>query len=145
MQIMKKVLFVFIAVLLCSTSLMAQKAGKTDTTKHIAYYTCPMHPEYVSHQPGTCPKCGMKLNQSSKEQMKATVMKNYTCPVHIDVFAHDPGKCPKCGKALMLSTKEQMKAEVTKLQTCPMHPDVALNKDGVCPKCGKKPAAVKNQ
>lgn len=24
-------------------------------------YTCPMHPEVVSDQPGRCPKCGMKL------------------------------------------------------------------------------------
>ena len=24
-------------------------------------YTCPMHPEVVSDQPGDCPKCGMHL------------------------------------------------------------------------------------
>lgn len=24
-------------------------------------YTCPMHPEVVSDQPGNCPKCGMNL------------------------------------------------------------------------------------
>jgi len=24
-------------------------------------YTCPMHPEVVSNQPGSCPKCGMRL------------------------------------------------------------------------------------
>ena len=26
-----------------------------------ATYTCPMHPEVKSDQPGNCPKCGMKL------------------------------------------------------------------------------------
>jgi len=26
-----------------------------------AYYTCPMHPEVQSNEPGKCPKCGMDL------------------------------------------------------------------------------------
>jgi hypothetical protein len=26
-----------------------------------AVYTCPMHPEIVRHEPGTCPICGMDL------------------------------------------------------------------------------------
>ena len=26
-----------------------------------AIYTCPMHPEVTSPEPGRCPKCGMKL------------------------------------------------------------------------------------
>jgi hypothetical protein len=31
--------------------------GASDAT----VYTCPMHPEIVQSEPGTCPKCGMKL------------------------------------------------------------------------------------
>ncbi|MFZ2682067.1 MAG: heavy metal-binding domain-containing protein [Patescibacteria group bacterium] len=31
----------------------------------IQQYTCPMHPEVVSDQPGTCPKCGMALVEMS--------------------------------------------------------------------------------
>lgn len=27
-------------------------------------YTCPMHPEVISDNPGTCPKCGMDLVKS---------------------------------------------------------------------------------
>jgi FtsP/CotA-like multicopper oxidase with cupredoxin domain len=30
-------------------------------TPTIASYACPMHPEVTSSEPGTCPKCGMKL------------------------------------------------------------------------------------
>lgn len=135
---MKQLLILLVALLATTSSLFSQtKADKIDTAQHAMFYTCPMHPDYVSHEPGKCPKCGMDLNLSTKEKMKASTLKNYTCPVHVDVVQHDPGKCPKCGKALTLSPKEQMKAEVVKRYTCPMHPDVALTKDGVCPKCGK--------
>src|SRR5258707_222701 len=30
-------------------------------------YTCPMHPEVVSDQPGACPKCGMALEPEVAE------------------------------------------------------------------------------
>jgi len=142
---MKQLLFLTIASLIASSSLFAQsKAGKTDTTKHTIYYTCSMHSDVVSYKPGICPKCGMDLILSNKEQIKTAVTKNYSCPVHATVFSHDPGKCPQCGRKLQLSAKEQMKAEVGKVYTCPMHPEVALNKDGICPKCGKALVEKKN-
>jgi len=34
-------------------------------------YTCPMHPEVITDQPGNCPKCGMKL-VPIKEQKRST-------------------------------------------------------------------------
>jgi len=34
-------------------------------------WTCPMHPEVVSGQPGTCPKCGMRLIAASKDAVVA--------------------------------------------------------------------------
>ena len=134
---MKNIIILTIAFFIASPALFAQsKAGKTDTTKHATFYTCPKHSDVVSDKPGNCPTCGMELNLSGKEQMKAQVTKNYNCPVHVDVTKHDPGKCLKCGKKLNLSAKEQMKAQVVKLYTCPMHPTVALDKEGKCPKCG---------
>jgi transcription initiation factor IIE alpha subunit len=136
---MKKITIIMMSLLAASSFVFAQtKAGNADTAQHATYYTCPMHPDVVSLQPGKCPKCGMDLNLTSKEQMKASVTKSYNCPVHLDVVSHNPGKCPKCGRKMNLSPKEQMKAEVAKVYTCPMHPDVALDKDGVCPKCGKE-------
>jgi len=133
-----KQITIFIFAMFIATGTFAQtKAGKTDTTQHSKFYSCPTHPEITSHKAGKCPKCGMKLSLSGKEEMKAKESKNYSCPTHLDVVTHDPGKCPKCGKKLNLSLKEQMKAEVAKVYTCPMHPDVALDKEGNCPKCGK--------
>lgn len=32
------------------------------------YYTCPMHPEVRSDQPGQCPKCGMNLVKKEKSE-----------------------------------------------------------------------------
>src|SRR6476646_7142022 len=34
-------------------------------------YTCPMHPEVITDQPGNCPKCGMKL-VPMKEKKRST-------------------------------------------------------------------------
>lgn len=134
---MKKLFILTSAILFVATSVFAQKAGRKDTVSHPTYYTCSMHPEVMLTKPGKCPKCGMDLILSTKEQMKASTLKTYNCPIHLDVFSHKPGKCPQCGRKMTLSPKEQMKAEVVRLYTCPMHPDVALDKDGKCPKCGR--------
>ena len=141
---MKKIILVIAVLLIASTKIFAQtKAGKIDTTKHMTYYTCSSHPQVKNSKPGSCPICGMKLNLSGKEQMKAGITKNYNCPVHVDVSTHNPGSCPKCGRKLTASLKEQMKIKEAKLYTCPMHPEVALDKDGICPKCGKALVAKK--
>jgi transcription initiation factor IIE alpha subunit len=133
---MKKIIVLLITIFAASPVLFSQtKAGKVDTVKHATFYSCPKHAEIVSEEPGKCPKCGMELNLSPKEQLNKRVTKNYSCPVHLDVFTHNPGKCPQCGQKLALSTKEQMKTEVVKSNTCPMHPDIALDKEGKCPKC----------
>jgi hypothetical protein len=36
-------------------------AGKRQESERGASYTCPMHHDVVSSQPGDCPKCGMAL------------------------------------------------------------------------------------
>lgn len=90
-------------------------------------YTCPMHPEIVQDEPGSCPKCGMFLvpsevqagiphlhtdshtgRQAAPEQEQKTshkmdhgVADEYTCPMHPDVVQNEPGQCPKCGMNLV--------------------------------------------
>ena len=86
------------ALTIMSVSVFAQeKAGKRDTLKHTKLYTCLMHDSIAMKKPGNCPVCGMKLERSPKEQMKAEVVKNYSCPMHADVVSNKPGKCTKCG------------------------------------------------
>jgi heavy metal-binding protein len=36
-------------------------AAPDDVTEDAVVYTCPMHPDVVSDQPGKCPRCGMNL------------------------------------------------------------------------------------
>jgi FtsP/CotA-like multicopper oxidase with cupredoxin domain len=57
-------------------------------------YTCPMHPEVVSEEPGSCPQCGMKLMPAAT---------TYTCPMHPQVVSDDQGRCPECGMKLLPS------------------------------------------
>ncbi len=62
--------------------------AQTDTTKNqitstdSIVYTCPMHPDVISAQPGKCPKCSMDLVQkkSSSQEHKMDMM--MMCPMH---------------------------------------------------------------
>ena len=58
-------------------------------------YVCPMHPEVVSEETGSCPKCGMKLLAQAAEKT------TYVCPMHPEVTSDKPDRCPKCGMKLL--------------------------------------------
>jgi Cu(I)/Ag(I) efflux system membrane fusion protein len=83
-----------------------------------AQYHCPMHPTYISNQPGECPICGMTLvpidskdqavtaqdtSKKAKTEIKQqdSTMTVYVCPMHPEVRSDKPGKCPKCGMNLV--------------------------------------------
>jgi len=63
-------------------------------------YVCPMHSEVISSEPGTCPKCGMKLVPTQTERPAPV---SYVCPMHSEVTSAEPGTCPKCGMRLVPS------------------------------------------
>jgi hypothetical protein len=63
-------------------------------------YACPMHPEATASEPGTCPKCGMRLVPVQTETFAPS---SYVCPMHPDVTVSEPATCPKCGMKLVAS------------------------------------------
>ena len=132
-----KIIITIIGFLIMSLSVGAQMPGMQmsgQNKKQSVYYTCPMHPEVKSNQPGKCPKCGMQLvkkqvkqstpitnakpkqttispvnnfPRDTKDRMSAPAQKQvvtYTCPMHPEIHAAKPGNCPKCGMKLI---KEQ--------------------------------------
>src|SRR5689334_2818518 len=116
---MKSLQLLLIAALtMMSVSSFAQKARRKDDTKHLAVYTCPMHDSIAMNKPGNCPVCGMKLQQSVKEQMKTGITKKYSCPMHLTEVSDKPGKCSVCGMNLALSTKEKRNAAIVNGYTC---------------------------
>jgi hypothetical protein len=63
-------------------------------------YVCPMHAEVTSTEPGTCPKCGMRLVPAQTEIVTPST---YACPMHPEVTSTEPGTCPKCGMKMLPS------------------------------------------
>lgn len=71
-------------------------------------YSCTMHPEVKSLQPGECSKCGMDLVTNVYVKIDSTESSNkissedyYTCSMHPEIQADRPGSCPKCGMDLV--------------------------------------------
>ena len=75
-------------------------------------YHCPMHPTYISNQPGDCPICGMSLvpigdksgdaatemGDDGDAWMNQTKAKpgQYGCPMDPEVVSDSAGRCPVC-------------------------------------------------
>lgn len=118
----------------------------TGSSESVQYH-CPMHPTFITNQPGDCPICGMSLvpitgadstSQPTPPAQASTTMHHarpgqYICPMDPDVIADVPGRCPKCG---MFLEKVAGQPEPDTTWMCPMHPEVTSNQPGTCPKCG---------
>ncbi|NIT36002.1 MAG: hypothetical protein GTN49_05795 [candidate division Zixibacteria bacterium] len=50
-----------VAVVLLSGPALAACGKKAEEAAEGTTYTCPMHPEVTSDEPGECPTCGMDL------------------------------------------------------------------------------------
>jgi Cu+-exporting ATPase len=77
---------------------------KVKPTMKSPIYTCPMHPEVRQSQPGSCPQCGMALEQIAEPTPESRTQ--YVCPMHPEIVRNEPGNCPICGMALEPRTVE---------------------------------------
>jgi len=86
-----------------------------------------MHPEVVQAGPGTCPECGMFLEERKGTPDELEQVYGPTAAPMKDMgdMAHDSSTT---GAANPASDADDY--------TCPMHPEVHSDKPGSCPKCG---------
>ena len=112
-------------------------ARVTSGGETVTRWTCPMHPQIVEEEPGSCPICGMDLvekefpaqqesadaagtgddmtgHEGHDHAASATsggeTVTRWTCPMHPQIIEEEPGSCPICGMDLV--EKEYPAAEV---------------------------------
>ena len=115
---------------LAFTALMPLLYGSDDGPA--SSYVCPMHPDVMASEAGTCPRCGMQLQAVRAPAGTAAV---YACPMHPEVTGTGPETCPQCGMRLVPSGPPEQRPSS---YACPMHPDVTGFGPDLCPRCGMK-------
>ena len=81
--------------------------------------TCPMHPDVLEKQPGSCPICKMSL-------VPVRLDTSWICPIHTTVTSEKAGTCPICGRPLV-------EARVAVTWTCAAQPGIDRLEPGTCP------------
>ena len=91
-------------------------------------YTCPMHPEVIQSEPGSCPKCGMTLIPHEAQDDNEYTQTDQSSMQH------------KMNDQLTTTHNHEENVAMTNdtktIYTCSMHPEVVQDEPGSCPKCG---------
>ncbi|MEM9594150.1 MAG: efflux RND transporter periplasmic adaptor subunit [Acidobacteriota bacterium] len=99
-------------------------------------WTCPMHPEILQDEPGSCPICGMDLVtvEGAPTDDHAGHSHHGDHVGHGDRGSRNPGTepDPAAGETSMAGATD----DVPPSWTCPMHPEILQHEPGSCPICG---------
>jgi Cu(I)/Ag(I) efflux system membrane fusion protein len=118
-------------------------ASKTNPLNQVKTYTCPMHPEVLSHEPGRCPKCNMFLVEKEGEEANST--DPHAEHQHADHLATDNGQTStEKAESQVFNTPTPQIDNLVKAQNqgttvkyiCPMHAHIISDVPGTCPICG---------
>ena len=110
-------------------------------------YTCPMHPEVVQDEPGSCPKCGMTLEPREASANDVDTHPHETHDHHNESHGHQHeshdhpheahGHHHETHSHQHQAHEHQPVDQGASVEyTCPMHPEVVQDEPGSCPKCG---------
>ncbi|MCA9756553.1 MAG: efflux RND transporter periplasmic adaptor subunit [Candidatus Eisenbacteria bacterium] len=97
-------------------------------------YTCPMHPDILVHEPGSCPICGMNLVPVKDGGSTAAMEKGHGAGGSMEMK-----DSPSSGVSMEPGhsrSETQSDGSETQLWTCGMHPQVIQEEPGSCPICG---------
>lgn len=114
---MYKIIYYVFVFAFINISMMAKSTDSANPSSFLDHktelavdtiYSCSMHPDVKSLQPGKCSKCEMDLIPTEYVKIDSTKSSGaissedyYTCTMHPEVHADKPGSCPKCGMELV--------------------------------------------
>jgi hypothetical protein len=120
-----KVLSGVFAGLLCLAAAVSAQRGeqvrrKPDPTKlPPVSMTCPMHPDVLEKQTGSCPICKMSL-------VPVRLDTSWICPIHTTQMSAKPGMCP-------IDKRPLVQARVAVTWTCAAQQGIDRLEPGTCP------------
>lgn len=117
-------------------------APKNNLLNQVKTYTCPMHPEVISHELGRCPKCNMFLVEKLDASNPAAEHAQHQAADH-QTSEHGHTSAAKAASQVFDtptpkadSLVKAQNNETTIKYVCPMHTHIISDVPGTCPICG---------